>query len=270
MKISVVIPAYNEEEFLPRLLTALKNQSFSDNFEIVVADNNSTDKTAEVAKSFGAKVVTEKQQGFAFAANAAFFAANGDILVRSDSDSVPPPNWLQAVYDEFQKDPELIAIGGPIFPLESSGLKNYLYYPAAIAWMYLLRFFGQGYLFTNIAVRKDVFHELKGFRTDVYGEDTDLCLRLTKKGKVRIFPTMYVYSSVRRMHSLGMKNFFTKYIIGNTIAKARKKEVTLGLEVVRTVIPYNAEKVKGNPWIYVWLTPILLTLILCICIIYLR
>lgn len=249
MKLSVVIPAYNEEEFLPRLLSALQNQTYSQPFEIIVADNNSQDNTAEVAKSFGAKVVHEKQQGFAYAANAAFFAADGDILVRSDADSIPPPGWLSEIVKSFENDPELIAVGGPVLPLESTGLVNIIYYPASIIYMYFLRALGRGYLFTNTAVKKEVFYKLKGFRTDIYGEDTDLALRLTKEGKVKINVRMYCYTSIRRVRALGIKDFILKYVIGNEIAKARNQKVTVGLEIVRDVLPYNKNQVEQSPWL---------------------
>jgi len=58
--ISVIIPVFNEEKFLPRCLESLKNQKFKD-FEIIVVDNNSTDKTAEIAKKFNVILVSEKK-----------------------------------------------------------------------------------------------------------------------------------------------------------------------------------------------------------------
>jgi glycosyltransferase involved in cell wall biosynthesis len=68
VKISVIIPAFNEEKFLGNCLFSLKEQNFKD-FGIIVVDNNSTDKTAEIAKKFGAILVSEKNQGVAFARN---------------------------------------------------------------------------------------------------------------------------------------------------------------------------------------------------------
>ncbi|MEN6592532.1 MAG: glycosyltransferase family A protein, partial [Methanobacterium sp.] len=56
MKISIIIPTYNEEEYLPYLLESIKRQDFTD-YEVIVADAHSTDKTREIAKSFGAKIV---------------------------------------------------------------------------------------------------------------------------------------------------------------------------------------------------------------------
>ncbi len=258
MKLSVVIPAYNEEEFLPRLLTALKKQTFSKPFEIIVADNNSTDNTAKIARSMNAKVVNETKQGFAYAANAAFFAATGDILIRSDADSVPPPQWLEEIYQTFQTNPDIVAVGGPLLPLESNKIQNIIYYPISIIWMYLLKFLGRGFLFTNIAIKKEDFYALKGFRTDIYGEDTDLCLRLKKRGKIIINLKAYTFTSIRRVDSLGIKNFIFKYALGNEIAKAKNKEITVGYETVRTVLAYNEKKITQKPWLTIILGFILM------------
>jgi glycosyltransferase involved in cell wall biosynthesis len=81
--LSVIIPAFNEEKFLPRCLESLKNQKFKD-FEIIVVDNNSTDKTAEIAKKFNVILVSEKSQGVAYARNKGAEIAKGEILIFND------------------------------------------------------------------------------------------------------------------------------------------------------------------------------------------
>ncbi len=81
--LSVIIPAFNEENFLPRCLESLKNQKFKD-FEIIVVDNNSTDKTAEIAKKFNVILFSEKNQGVAYARNKGSEIAKGEILVFTD------------------------------------------------------------------------------------------------------------------------------------------------------------------------------------------
>jgi len=84
--ISVIIPAANEEKTLPFCLASLKKQTFS-NFEVIVIDNNSTDKTAAVAQKFGAKVVSEKKQGIIYARERGFQEAKGEIIARTDADT---------------------------------------------------------------------------------------------------------------------------------------------------------------------------------------
>jgi glycosyltransferase involved in cell wall biosynthesis len=91
--ISVIIPAFNEEKFLGNCLFSLKNQDFND-FEIIVVDNNSRDKTSKIAKKFGVKLVSEKNQGAALARNRGAKEAKGEILAFTDADTILPKNWL--------------------------------------------------------------------------------------------------------------------------------------------------------------------------------
>ncbi len=262
MKISVVIPAFNEEKLLPRLLTSLKNQEYSGDFEIVMADNNSTDKTAEIARSFGVKVFKEPKQGYAYACNRAFFSGTGDILARADADHVVPTTWLQTIHDAFASDPILIATGGPLYPYKNNFLENVFAYPAMIIWMLFLKVIHHGFLFPNMAVRTEAFKKLNGFDTTIkYGEDTDLCLRLVKLGKVTYNTRMYAYSSTRRMDQMGLWKFVFGYAFGNEIVKTAKKGNAVGMEVIRDDVP-SEKQPSFPPSVYLSVLPTVLTIIL--------
>ena len=80
--ISVIVPAWNEEKYLKTLLPRLIAQDYS-NYEIIVIDNNSKDNTAQVASSFGVKVISEKKQGTSYARAKGFEKARGEIIVRT-------------------------------------------------------------------------------------------------------------------------------------------------------------------------------------------
>ena len=95
MKISVVIPCYNEEGGIARVIPTLPD--FID--EIVVVDNNSSDRTAEVAESLGAKVVFEKKQGYGCAYKAGLQAAQGDLIVTMDGDGTYPAHAISYLLD---------------------------------------------------------------------------------------------------------------------------------------------------------------------------
>lgn len=88
--VSVVIPAYNEERYLAACLTSLQKQTLK-NFETIVVDNNSTDKTAEIARRFGAKVVKELKQGIIPARERGFREAKAEIIARTDADTIVAP-----------------------------------------------------------------------------------------------------------------------------------------------------------------------------------
>lgn len=101
LRVSIVIPAYNEEDYLKQCLTAIQQQTVQP-FEVIVVDNNSTDKTAEIARSFPfVKLLSEKRQGVVFARDRGFNAARGDIIGRIDVDTILPEDWVQNVQKIF-------------------------------------------------------------------------------------------------------------------------------------------------------------------------
>lgn len=254
VKISVVIPAYNEESFLSRLLTSISCQTYRP-YEIIVVNNNSSDNTKKIARSFrGVRVITEKNRGYAYACNKGFGMAKGDIVARADADYVLPKNWLQKIHKAFQKDKELIAIGGPLYPLESAWWENIIYFPALPIWMNILKALHRGFLFPNMAVRKYAYRACDGFDTNLkFGEDTDFCMRLVKIGKVKLQTNLYVYTSTRRLRQLGFLKTLFGYSIWNQISMWLGKKVTIGTEPVREMPKQNPN--PHHPWIYLWLSP---------------
>src|SRR5689334_24868672 len=88
VRFSVVIPAYNEERFIGECLRSLAEQDFAGGVEVVVVDNNCTDRTAEIARSYGAVVVSEDVPGVCAARHRGSAVARGEIVVSSDADAV--------------------------------------------------------------------------------------------------------------------------------------------------------------------------------------
>lgn len=121
--ISVAIAAYNEEQNIQTCIEALLPQ-LQPKDEIIVVDNNSTDRTAAIASSLGAKVIKESQQGMSFARNAGFNAATNEVIARTDADTSVCPEWLAVIRNHFQKDSSsLIALTGPVYLREFLPLK---------------------------------------------------------------------------------------------------------------------------------------------------
>lgn len=199
-KISVVIPAYNEANFIETTLKSLLAQTYKD-FELIVVDNNSTDETAEIARKFGARVITEKQKGVAWARQAGFMAARSKIIASTDSDSVVPENWVEKMVEAFEDDPEIVAFGGLGYlysgPVGARAAGRYLF----PAFWKLDRLLSGGWNLSgfNMAVRRDVFLKIGGFRTDMtLGEDIDLARRLREHGKVEVDTKFMAFVSGRR------------------------------------------------------------------------
>jgi len=198
--VSVVIPAFNEEKFLPNTLKSLREQDYK-NFEIIVVDNNSTDKTAEIAKSFGVKVILEKNKGAGAARQTGFLAAQGEIIATTDADTILPKNWLSEIIKRFQEDENLSAFGG-LWNLYSGtsfakfAVKHFIF----LVWK-LDKFCSGGWSLPgcNMAVKKADFLKVGGFNVNIkLGEDADLSQRLKNVGKVVLDPNFRVQTSGRR------------------------------------------------------------------------
>jgi glycosyltransferase involved in cell wall biosynthesis len=112
LRISLVVPALDEEERLPRLLASVAAQTRLPD-EVVVVDNGSSDATARLAAAAGARVVHEPVPGIWHAAAAGYDAATGDVVARVDADSVLPPGWVARVEDLLAADPACAAVTGP-------------------------------------------------------------------------------------------------------------------------------------------------------------
>jgi glycosyltransferase involved in cell wall biosynthesis len=201
MKVSVVIPVFNEEQLLARCLEALQNQT-EKAFEIIVVDNNSTDKTVEIARQFPVQIVSEKKQGATYARNTGFDLAKGDIIARIDADTVVPKNWIKEIIEHFTKDPNLIALSGRTF-FENKKF-NYL----ILAEPFLLKswriIFGCDTLYgPNTAITKKAWERVKNtvcLNDKQVHEDFDLAIHLgeLKMGKIFFDKKFSVQVSERR------------------------------------------------------------------------
>ena len=120
LKISVVIPCYNEEEGVRHTMGQLP--SCVD--EVVVVDNNSTDRTAEVARSLGARVVRETRKGYGAAYQAGLPAATGDVTVTLDGDGTYPADQIPELVD-FLVDKQLDFVNASRFPLKNPRAMNF-------------------------------------------------------------------------------------------------------------------------------------------------
>jgi len=197
---SVVIPAFNEEKFLPKCLESLKEQDFK-NFELIVVDNNSTDRTVELAKKFGAIVFSEKNQGVAFARQKGFLNVKGKIIASTDADTILPKNWLSKIFKEFKKDENLIAFGGScIFysgPISARLASRFFLYPFLI----FDKFFSGGWnlMGCNMAIKKEAFLKIGGFNTNLkFNEDIEISYRLREIGKIKFDSNFKIKTSGRR------------------------------------------------------------------------
>lgn len=202
MEISVIVPAFNEESCIETALKSICYQNTDENYELIVADCMSEDKTAEIAKKYADRVVYSKRRSIAIARNTGAKFSKGKYLVFIDADTVIPENYLSKVMEKFF-DKELLAFSASFsFPkkekkfLLAERITNaYLEFRDRINLPILLGF--------NTCVRKSAFNAIKGFR-DVPLEDGDFAVRLRKKGKIRYFRDFFVITSSRRLEEMGI------------------------------------------------------------------
>ncbi len=211
MNISVVIPAYNEERRIAYCLKSVFNQTVKP-FEVIVVDNNSTDKTAEIAREAGAKVIKEVRQGATFARNRGFDEAAGEVIARTDADTIVPRNWIETFNKHFEEDEKLDAISGPaIF-----GINMFTPLLKIIVFETNKRIFGHYGLFgPNLAIRKSAWERVKDdvcLDDEKVHEDTDLSIHIGKDGKVGYDKNLKVRTSARRLRT-SPQSLLIEYII---------------------------------------------------------
>ncbi len=115
MLVSVVVPAFNEENYIPHCLAALARQEHPGfDVEVIVVDDGSTDRTATIARQFGARVISETRCGVSGARQTGFEAARGEIVASMDADTIPPHDWLVRLVAELQSAPDIVGVHGPI------------------------------------------------------------------------------------------------------------------------------------------------------------
>jgi len=209
--ISVVVAAYNEEEDLPKCLGAITSQNFpKEEYELIVVDNNSVDKTAEIAKSFGARVIKEEKQGNTYAISKGMSSAEGDIIAATDADTVVSPDWLFVIKDIF-KDEKIVAATGTASMNTKNKFFNWFagdFYKGFVKFNFLL---GKPHVTGfNLAMRKTAFDKIGGVNEKfIMSSDVDLGLRLGKVGKVVFSPRLKAVTSIRRWEENPLKTFYS-------------------------------------------------------------
>jgi glycosyltransferase involved in cell wall biosynthesis len=206
MKISVVIAAYNEEKLIAKCIEAVKNQTYpKKDYEILVIDNNSTDKTAQIAKKLGAKVIPyKKEQGFSVTKQFGAKQAKGKIIAITDADSIPDKHWLEKI-EKVMQNKDLVCVGGPVLSTEDTLVSiPFVIYDSIFR---INQLFGISLIWgPNMAVRRDAFMQVGGINTKLKtSDDWELILRLQKKFGIRstlYTKTLHVKTSPQKQKTL--------------------------------------------------------------------
>ncbi len=199
MKFSILIPAYNEEQSISSCLNSLISIA-GDDKEIIVVDDASTDRTAQIVNEFSGKGITlvkrEKNGGRAAALNSGLQRATGDVVITTDADTVVPADWLQRLRTHFKRH-EVVAVGGAY---QASNKDRPLANATSVLDQILNGVFRKSLVpnklsGVNSAIRRDVLTGLGGFNENSWwSEDSELGWKLSKIGKVAYDPDNVVFT----------------------------------------------------------------------------
>ncbi len=196
---SVVIPAWNEQELIGDCLRSVFLQTVpKSSYEVIVVENNSSDKTIQVAEKHGARVIREPEQGIVYARIRGVNEAKAEIIVFTDADSIVPPFWLERIAEAY-KGKNVVAVGGTI------DFEPKVRTTPITQW--IMNFIGQALKVMpgpNLSFRKSAYEKCGGFshKTNL-GEDLLISMNLKGVGKVVIIKDNFVITSSRR--------FFVKF-----------------------------------------------------------
>jgi glycosyltransferase involved in cell wall biosynthesis len=208
VKISVIIPTLNEEKMLPRLLDSLRKQDFSD-YEVIVADANSKDRTREIAKDAGCRVVDGGLP--AAGRNAGARVAMGELLFFLDADVILPPGFIRNVYNEME-DRFIDLATCEIRPLSDYQLDRIIHKLINLAVILNLWIDPKAFGFC-IFVTKRLFNRVGGFDETIYvAEDSDFVKRASVYRQLRFLTSAYIMVSIRRFEKEGRFAYMKKGI----------------------------------------------------------
>jgi glycosyltransferase involved in cell wall biosynthesis len=233
--ISIIIPTLNEEKVIGKTISSLQRLHGYD-FEIIVSDGKSKDKTVEIAKSLGAQVVIYEgitRQTIGAGRNLGTSLASGEFFVFLDADVTIPDidNFFKKTLNLFEKNKKIMAlvVRQEVSPeVETFADKffftivNYVYFMLNN----ILHFGGAGGEFQMI--RASAFKDLGGFNEQLAaGEDNDMFQRLAKRGRTRMLLSLKVIHMGRRAHKTGwpkllftwVTNWLSALLFNNSVSK---------------------------------------------------
>ncbi len=204
-KFSVIVPVLNEEKTLESTLLSLRNQTFKD-FELIVVDNGSTDRSVEIARKYADVLLFEEKRGVINALKKGFSKAKGEIILSCDADTEYPPDYLERLSKIFSKSKDVVAVYGPFTLREKGRLFNRGALLVYAILNLLSRLFGVPLAgAANFAIRKWAYDESGGYDFgDLASQDFRLAMKLRKLGKVKYVSTLHVMTSYRRFEKEGL------------------------------------------------------------------
>ncbi len=195
-RISVVVCTYNGSRTIRDTLDALKNLDYPD-YEVIVVDDGSTDKSAEIAAAYRVRVIRTPNRGLSAARNTGMEAATGSIVAYTDDDAYPDEHWLKYLAWAFLTT-SYVGVGGPNIPPAGDGAiaECIAHAPGGPVHVLLSAQEAEHIPGCNCAFRKEALEAIGGFDPifRAAGDDVDLCWRLMERGgKIGFQPAAMVW-----------------------------------------------------------------------------
>jgi len=210
--LSVIIPVFNEEDYLPRLIAYLQKYQTPDLLEIIVVDGQSTDNTLAVAENLDVQIVRSPIKGRAPQMNAGASVAQGELLYFLHADSFPPPNFVTAIQAAFAENYDA-ACFRLRFDVHSRCLQFWAWFTQFSATF--LRFGDQ-----SLFVSKSCFEKIGGYDEQLaLLEDQDIVRRIKQRARFKVLP-FYITTSSRKYAHNGYLRLQLLFILLYFLAKA--------------------------------------------------
>jgi glycosyltransferase involved in cell wall biosynthesis len=201
--ISVIIPTMNEEEQISYCLGSLRAQNIdADAYEIIVVDGNSSDKTREIAARYADKVVLQGRKGIGGARKDGVDAAEGDLLVFTDADTLHRADWLAIIGENLTSNGYDVSTGPILFYEKTLRSELLALWRKQYNLFHLFKFYWL--IGSNMAMTREVYEKIDGHRDISILEDYDISVRMFKEGDIECAydPRQEVYTSARRLTNL--------------------------------------------------------------------
>ena len=211
-KISIIVPTLNEEKNIEEFLDSLKKQTWT-NFETIVVDGGSTDKTINIAENHQTIVIVKKEMREYASRNIGAKMACGEVLLFTCADVTFPKDLLAKINQNFE-DQELIALTGPDIPQDSllAEIEYRAYNFIRFLFSSLPRPNKRFSTSTNfLSVKKNYFYKTGGFVTDI-NADGIMGKQLSEIGRVKFSMGTNVFISPRRFFKMGFSKFNLHYL----------------------------------------------------------